>query len=64
MHRYASQFGGLGSLEELHRSFVLFRSLPAGKCPEIAPSAYLRVFLPGVQSVLTAFQFPYHAALL
>src|SRR5579862_8233930 len=56
-----SEFG-LGALEELHRSFMLFRSLPTGKCPEIAASASLRVFLAGVQAVLSTFQFPYHAA--
>ena len=49
------------SLEELHRALVLFCRLAGAECPQVSALTRLRIRLPGIQTVFSAFEFFDHA---
>src|SRR5947207_6739338 len=46
--------------EKLHRALVLFGSLQALECTEVAPLPRLRILLAGIQPITARAQFPNH----
>jgi len=50
----------MSPLEELHGTLVFFRVFSCAERPEISPFTGIRVAFPGIETVLSAFEFSNH----